>query len=135
MSDRQIERLGGEDGDPAAEIVPGSRIDGEGWRLWIDDEGWYLAEDGAAPRPVPVAEAVEISGRRFGVLKATRMFLALIGGQLAEAAWVDPIGPGHGEAREAGLDPKLPSEQIATAGEVIARLGAELVAAEAIRPG
>lgn len=86
-------------------------------------------------RRVSVGEAVEISRSRYRVLKATRMFLALIGGQLAEGAWVDPVGPGHEEAREAGLDPKLPSEQIAAAGEVIARLGAELVAAGATRPG
>lgn len=43
MSDQQIEPFGGEDGDSAAEIVPGSRIDGKGWRLWIDEDGWYLA--------------------------------------------------------------------------------------------
>ncbi|MBS1675981.1 MAG: hypothetical protein JST08_01220 [Actinobacteria bacterium] len=133
MNDDELVRIPDGDADSASDIVPGSRIDGEDWRLWIDDDGWYLAEGGAPGRRVSVAEAIEISRRRAGVFRATRQFLAVIGGQLAEGAWVDPIGPGHEEARSRGLDPKLPSEQIAAAGRVIARLGEELGAAEAVR--
>lgn len=133
MADDEIVQVPHDDANSASEIVPGSRIDGEGWKLWIDGDGWYLTEAGSVPRRVSVAEAIETSRMRPKVFKATRLFLAVIGRQLAEGAWVDPIGPGHEQVRKQGLDPKLPSEQIAAAGEVIARLGAELVAAEAIR--
>jgi hypothetical protein len=135
MAGEEMVRVPRSDESPSLEPVPEARIDGGDWGLRIEDDGWYLYEEGAGRRRISVGEAVERVGNRAAVFRATRMFLAAIARELSAGAWISPTAPGHDELRARGLDPKLPSEQIALAGDVIARLGAELAAAEATRPG
>jgi hypothetical protein len=135
MPGEEMERVPRSGESPSLEPVSEARIDGGDWGLRIEDDGWYLCEEGAGRRRVSVGEAVERVGNRAAVFRVTRMFVAAIGRELAVAAWIKPTAPGHEDLRARGLDPKLPSEQIALAGDVIARLGAELAAAEATRPG
>jgi hypothetical protein len=62
------------------------------------------------------------------VFKATREYIALLGKELADNAWISPTAS-H-PLQGSGLDPKLPAEQMARAGEVIAQLARELADAE-----
>jgi hypothetical protein len=105
------------------------------WRLVLASDGWYLLT-GQTKQRITVDAAVRKLAEnpqvgklaRAPVFRATREYLALLGKELADNAWINPAAdhPLHGS----GLDPKLPAEQMASAGEVIAQLARELADAE-----
>src|SRR4051812_21888474 len=121
---------------PAKHLEPGIFSSAD-WELVLAEDGWYVREGAAPARRVTVRDAVAKIGRfgRAPVFKATPEYIADIGRALADDAYVSPVAESRSNAeqgiRDRGLDPKLPSEQIARAGHIIGRLGDELADAEA----
>jgi hypothetical protein len=105
------------------------------WRLVLAADGWYVIEAETAKR-LTVDQAVRklaenpdvAKNARAPVFKATRQYFAALGANLAEGSWISPTAD-H-PLKSSGLDPKLPAEHIARAGEGIARLAHELADAE-----
>jgi hypothetical protein len=125
---------------PAVELDPGI-FARDGWRLVLAEDGWYLVELGdQTSSRITTADAVARIGKygRAPVFKATRQYIAELGRALAEGAYLSATASARSlaedEMRRRGLDPKLPSEQIARAGHIIGRLGDELAVAEAAPP-
>lgn len=123
----------------AAEVLPAITLpelfEIPDWRLVLAADGWYLLVGPTAQRITvdaavrKLAENPEVGKlARAPVFKATREYIALLGKELADSAWISPTA-GH-PMQGSGLDPKLPPEQMASAGEVIAQLGRELANAE-----
>jgi hypothetical protein len=114
---------------PAFELDP-TLFKRESWELVLSEDGWYLMQEAQAPRRISVADAVAQFGKngRGAVFRATRMYIADLGREIGEKAWLSPTAPSP--LREKGLDPKLPADQIARAGHIIGRLADELRAAE-----
>jgi hypothetical protein len=92
---------------PASSPLPDGIIEGDGWLLYIDLDGWYLREGGGTAKRISVDDAVRRVGQRGQVFRRTRMFIAHVANQLAERAWISPVAPGFEQARSRGLDPKL----------------------------
>lgn len=124
---------------PAKDLGPGTfkRAD---WELVLSTDGWYVREGVAPARRITVGDAVAKIGRlgRGPVFTATREYIADLGRTLGDDAYLSPVGEPRTAAerqmRDRGLDPKLPAEQIASAGHIIGRLGDELTEAEAAPP-
>jgi hypothetical protein len=131
---------------PATEdVIPVKELDrgtfsGTDWRLILSEDGWYLRQSDQAPQRVTVGDAVRQIGKygRAPVFRATREYVADIGRELGDNAYLSPTAEppslGERQMRDRGLDPKLPSDQIAKAGHIIGRLGDELAEAEAASP-
>jgi hypothetical protein len=123
----------------AADVVPAIEMldlfDAGEWRLVLAADGWYvlagqvathLTVDGAVRK---LAENPAVGKHARGpVFKTTRQYFAALGTKLAEGSWISPTAD-HA-LRGTGLDLKLPAEQIATAGEGLAKLARELAEAE-----
>jgi hypothetical protein len=123
----------------AADVLPAITLpelfENSDWRLMLAADGWYLLVEQTAQRITvdaavrKLAENPEVGKlARAPVCKATREYIALLGNGLADNAWISPTA-GH-PLQGSGLDPKLPAEQMACAGEAIAQLGRELADAE-----
>lgn len=106
-------------------------ISGDGWRLYIEYDGWYLLANEESSIRISVNDAVRRVGNRAQIFRMTRLFIQHLARELAAKAYVSPTAVGHEAARSRGLDPKHGSQQIAEAGDIIARLGRELASAEA----
>lgn len=92
------------------------------WRLVLAADGWHVLDGSTAQRITvdaavrKLAENPEVGKyARAPVFQATREYIALLGKELADNAWISPIA-GH-PLQGSGLDPKLPAEQMASAGK------------------